>query len=55
MLRGVVQKPYSIITDFCDGGSLYTYLHNTENYISQSDKYRWLREIASGMVSDMEV
>ncbi|PRP73093.1 putative leucine-rich repeat receptor-like protein kinase [Planoprotostelium fungivorum] len=41
-------QPLSLITEFCAGGSLYTYLRR--NYCSLEDKLKFIGEIALGML-----
>eukprot|EP01117_Protostelium_nocturnum_P011595 TRINITY_DN4209_c0_g1_i1.p1 TRINITY_DN4209_c0_g1~~TRINITY_DN4209_c0_g1_i1.p1 ORF type:complete len:1530 (+),score=362.20 TRINITY_DN4209_c0_g1_i1:189-4778(+) len=41
-------QPLSIITEFCDGGSLYDYL--LENDVSLEQKYKFIRGISLGLL-----
>lgn len=52
MFRGVILDPPSIVTDFCNEGSLYKKLNSNEE-ISMETKFKWILEIVRGMVFDM--
>lgn len=52
MFLGAVTKSknYSIILEYCDRGSLWSYLQNQENTISWEDRKRFAMEIAQGVL-----
>jgi len=48
-LYGVCNQPLAIVSEFCDGGSLYSKL-NKKGEISMEIKLNWLRGISAGML-----
>ena len=52
MFRGITipPDPISIITDYCDGGSLYDLLHSG-TLIEMNKKIQFVVDIAKGMVN----
>ena len=47
MFRGICEDPVCIIVDYCDGGSLYSYLHSNVE-ISDESKLKFVTEIVRG-------
>lgn len=52
MFRGVTlpPEPFTIVLDFCNGGSLYSKLTGSDE-ISAEKELEWALDIAAGMVS----
>jgi hypothetical protein len=52
MFRGVTAPPdpFTIVLDFCNGGSLYSTLKGSED-ISKTKEVEWALDIATGMVT----
>jgi hypothetical protein len=49
LFRGICIAPLCLITDFCEGGSLYHLLKSNEE-INTSSKLKWITEICQGMI-----
>jgi B-Raf proto-oncogene serine/threonine-protein kinase len=50
LFLGVIKPPnLSIVTEWCQGGSLHDYLRKHPN-VSQEQRIEWIRQIAQGMM-----
>jgi serine/threonine protein kinase len=49
LFRGMCLEPLCLITDYCDGGSLYSLLKSNQD-IAEETKVKWVNDICNGML-----
>ena len=43
-------NPLCIVVDYCEGGSLYSYLRKKKNELTFEQKRKFMKEIIQGMI-----